>query len=284
MDVRDLAPALLAVGQLFDAANAVLNRDQATVTISVKATGAGSFEISFDVIQNLVAQITTFFAGDHVIAAINLKEIVFGGGIGLIWLIRKLRGRMPDRVERLSDSHVRLTIDGESFDAPLSLIRLYQDLAVRTAAQKVVADPLSRDGIDTFEVRENRQPLLTVRKEEADYFEKPEMPSETLVKSTRRAAFSIISLAFKEDNKWRLFDGNTQISALIEDEAFLAKVNANLIAFAKGDILICDVRITQKQTGEGLSSEYVVEKVVEHKPALRQLPLPFDKPLNGPGS
>jgi len=29
MGVRDLAPALLAVGQLFDAANTVLNRDEA---------------------------------------------------------------------------------------------------------------------------------------------------------------------------------------------------------------------------------------------------------------
>ena len=249
----------------------------ATVKVSVKATGQGSFEISFDVVQNIASQITSFFAGEHIVGALNLKEIVFGSA-GLIWLIAKFRGRKPDRIERLSDSHVRITIGSETFDVPLALVRLYQDLAVRTAAQKVVADPLRREGIDTFEVRENRQSVLVVQKTEAVYFEKPQSPPETLVETTRRAAFSIISLAFKEDNKWRLYDGNTQISALIEDEAFLARVNANLIAFAKGDILICDVRITQQQTGEGLSTEYVVEKVIEHRPALRQLPLPFDTP------
>ena len=156
MDVRDLAPALLAIGQLFDAANTVLNRDQATVAINVKATGAGSFEISFDVIQNVVSQITSFFAGEHIVAAVNLKEVLVGGGLGLLWLIRRLRGRSPQKIERLSDSHVRITIDGESFDVPLALVRLYQDLAVRSAAQKVVAEPLRRQGIDTFEVRENR--------------------------------------------------------------------------------------------------------------------------------
>jgi hypothetical protein len=120
-----------------------------------------------------------------------------------------------------------------------------------------------------------------VQKSEASFYEKPEIPPEILVETTRRAAFSIISLAFKEDNKWRLYDGNTQISALIVDEVFLSKVNANLVAFAKGDILLCEVKITQTQTTDGLSTEYIVEKVLEHRPALRQLPLPFEPPPEG---
>jgi len=36
-----------------------------------------------------------------------------------------------------------------------------------------------------------------------------------------RAAFSIISLAFKDDNKWSVYDGNTPISALICPEGLL---------------------------------------------------------------
>lgn len=283
MDVRDLAPALLAVGQLFDAANTVMNRDSAHVNVNVKATGEGSFEIVFEVIQNLSSQLQAMFSGETVTAAVNLKELIFGGGgisiSGLIWLIKRLRGKQPEKVERISDSHVRITIEGESFEVPLALLRLYQDLAVRVAAHKVVAEPLKQDGIDKFEARENRVPLVTVTKQEASYFDKPEIPDETLVETTRRAAFSIISLAFKEDNKWRLYDGNTQINARIEDASFLQRVNDNQIAFAKGDILICDVAITQKRTGEGLSTEYVVEKVIEHRPALRQLPLDLADPL-----
>jgi hypothetical protein len=30
--------------------------------------------------------------------------------------------------------------------------------------------------------------------------------------------------------------------------------------------------------GEGFSTEYIVDKVLEHEPAMRQLPLPFDQP------
>ena len=275
MDVRDLAPALLAIGQLFDAANSALNHDAAQVAVTVKATGHGSFEIAFEVIQHLAAQITALFSSDHVVAAVNLKEFIVGGG-GLFLLIKRLRGKRPDRIDRISENTVRITMGTESFDVPLELLRLYQDIAVRTAVQKVISDPLKREGIDSFQVRENHVPTLIIGKEESADFKKPDLPDEILIDAKRRAAFSIISLAFKEENKWRLYDGNTQISARIEDTDFLSKVDANQIAFAKGDILICDVRITQKRTVDGLTTEYVVEKVIEHRPALRQLPFNFN--------
>jgi hypothetical protein len=76
----------------------VLNRDEATVTVNVKATGIGSFEISFEVVQKLASQITALFAGESVVAAVNLKEILIGGGISLFWLIKKIRGRKPDKI------------------------------------------------------------------------------------------------------------------------------------------------------------------------------------------
>ncbi len=277
MDVRDLAPALLAVGQLFDAANSVLNGDNARINVQVTSTGQGSFEIFFDLLQTLPQQLVGIFSGEVVTAALNLKELVFTSGVGgLVWLIKYLRGRKIERSEQLSESMIRLTIEGESIEVPIALLRLYQDIAVRTALQRVVDEPLKREGIDVFEIRENKRPIITVIQSEAIYFAKPELADEVLIQETRRSAFSIISLAFKEDNKWRLFDGNTQISALIEDQSFLQRVDANQIAFAKGDILLCDVRVTQKRTGEGLRTEYVVEQVIEHRPAARQLPLPFD--------
>lgn len=279
MDVRDLAPALLAVGQLFDAANSVLNGDNARVNVQVTATGQGSFEIVFDLLQTLPQQLVGIFSGDTVTAAINLKELVISSAAGvggLVWLIKHLQGRKIERSEQLSGSTIRLTIEGESIEVPIPLLRLYQDIAVRSALQRVIDEPLKRDGIDVFEIRENKHPIITVVQSEAIYFAKPELADEVLIRETRRSAFSIISLAFKEDNKWRLFDGNTQISALIEDQFFLQRVDANQIAFAKGDILLCDVRVTQKRTSEGLRTEYVVEQVIEHRPAARQLPLPFE--------
>jgi hypothetical protein len=150
-------------------------------------------------------------------------------------------------------------------------------VAVRDALQKMVEEPLRRDGIETFEVLDsNRCVSQRVDRSESVYFARPSLPDETILEHRRSVAFSIISLAFKEDNKWRLHDGNTNVSATIEDEDFLRQIDQNA-SFTKGDILICDVRITQKRTRDGLKTDYVVVKVIKHIPAARQLPLPMNK-------
>ena len=281
MDVRDLAPALLSLGQLFDESNRVLNGDKASVKLQVKAHESGSFEILFDLYQTFGSQISQFLSGEFVTSALNLKELVIGGAagsVGLWKLIRMLKGGKPKKITDLKNGMVRVEFDGEAFEVPLKLLRLYQDLAVRQAAGEVLK-PLERDGIDTFKIKDGRKVVETVTKDEVKYFAAPEVEDEQILTSENEAAYSIISLAFKDDNKWRLYDGSSQISVTISDDDFKRKVDNNTISFAKGDILRCKVRTTQWRTQTGLRTEYEVLEVKEHIPALRQLQL-FELPEN----
>lgn len=281
IDVRDLAPALLALGELFDAASSVLNENSAEVSVQVRAHEAACFSIDLEVIQSLVKRGIALLIGDEFTAAINLKELLFWGGAsgyGLVTLIKWLRGKAPDKIERLDRGRVRIILDGNSIEVPLKLLRLYQDISVRSALERVVMKPLQKEGLDAVIFKDNGDVLIDVSKTEAEYFRTPEIEDINLTDDTIRSAYSIVSLAFKEDNKWRLHDGNNQINALIEDEGFLKQVDENNISFSKGDILVCDVKVVQKQTSAGLKTEYAVQKVLEHRPALRQLRLRIDPP------
>jgi hypothetical protein len=279
MDVRDLAPALLSFGQLFDESNRVLNGNKVAIKVQVKANQAGSFEIVFQATQSISSQMSAFLTGDFVSSALNLKELLFSLGMGLFLLISKLKGKTPSKITDLKNGNVRLEIDTETFDFPLNLLRLYQDISVRSAVEKALK-PLENEGIDTFVVKDGGKEITRVEKPELPYFKVPETQDEKLTEKEEKAAYSIISLAFKEDNKWRLYDGQSIISATIRDEKFLNKVEENLVSFAKGDILICIVRTSQWRTSIELKTEYEVLEVKEHKPAARQIPLDFDDITN----
>ncbi|WP_156629632.1 hypothetical protein [Methylobacterium sp. Leaf85] len=281
MDVRALAPALLAVGQLIDAANSALNGKDTNIAVKVRATHPGCFNIDLDIIQTVARQIVGFLKGDEATAASNLLALLggaSGGATGLFLLIKKLRGQKPEKVERLDADTVRITHGSTTLIVPLKVMQLYQDLAVRDAAEKVVYEPLLSEGIDTFIAFKGHADPFIINDEEAFVFKKPEDEEHVLLDDVRRSAFSIVALAFKHDNKWRLYDGNSQISATINDLEFLSKVNNNEVSFSKGDVLICDVRVRQMQSADTLRTEYTVEKVVDHKPAARQLRLNIEEP------
>ena len=271
MNVRDLAPAMMAVGSFFEAANRLTNGDAASVDVNVRATSTGSFHVVFEVVQNLqAAEVLGADIGDFLTTANALKALLIGGtGLtgGLFWLIRRLRGRNP-QITRVNDGLYRLTVDGETYEVPMNLLRLYQDAAVRRNIQDMVR-PVKEPDIDRFMLQEAGQTVEEVTKEDVMAFDTPEY-QDLILDEVNRRAFSIVSLAFRENNEWRLTDGTSTFSVSMKDAEFQRKVNNDEIAFSSGDVLVCDLRTIQWQAERGVRSEYEVITVVAHRPA-RQL-------------
>ena len=278
MSVKDLAPALIAVGQLFDAANSVLNRDAAKVDIHVRATSEGSFEVDLELIQTAYQKVVSLLSGDDVTAALQLRELLLWGSGGaatvigsLIVLIKKLRGKSADKVETAEDGTLKITLGSETIlQVNAKVWELYNDQNVRRQLRGLIGDPLTKDGIDSFEVRDGGEVRTSVSKAEAEFFD-GDSSEDVLVDTVQEVAYSIVSLSFKRGNKWRLFDGSSTISADIIDNAFLDRVADRNELFGDGDMLVCRVRIRQTEGGpRGLRVTHTIEHVLEHRRAAQQ--------------
>ena len=284
IDVQDFAPALLAVGDLLQAANKVINGDKATVSVKVRATSEGCFEVDLTLLQQLATSIFTYAEAhkDGIAAANGLADLVWkiGAGVvgtvgvswgGLFALLRWMKRRKPDKIEERGGD-VIIIIGDTQFVTNQGTVKLAEDIAVRRHARKLVS-ALEREGIETISVRQPSHDELMLERKDVPSFDVPDAEEEEILDEERRMTLQIISLSFKEDNKWRLTDGAEPFTAGIEDVDFLNRIANDEISFAKNDYLICQVRERQFNTLNGLKKERTIIKVIEHKPAARQLSL-----------
>lgn len=282
IDVRDLAPALLSLGDLFQSASATLNGDRVKTSVKVRATAHACFEVDLAVTQSTVDLVKTLidFSGAHrqgIADAKALSELILaGGGIlsgtgyGLIKLLKWLKGRRPDKVEH-SDAGTHVYIGEVSVLVDPRTLALAENVEVRTNAKKF-ASAITPGRINEVAAVHGGD-KVEITPDDVPSFDLPAPQDEMLSDEVRRLNLQIIALSFKDDNKWRVTDGAEPFSATIEDVDFQKKVDNSEISFAKGDYLVCDVREKQSIISGSLKKERSIVRVIEHKPAPRQMKL-----------
>ncbi|MFW8565411.1 hypothetical protein [Orrella sp. 11846] len=239
-----------------------------TSQVNVKGSfKSGSFGIDFVLSTDFLTRVQDLFASDTASAITNATGILAALGFaanqgcrGLLHVIQWLRGRTIQQIETKSNTAI-VHVDGEQLEIQLPILTLFRDVAVREAAQRML-EPLSRQGVEKFYVGTDNLISATITAQQAQWFVAPQAQDKLLVDEIRKIIFSIISLTFKEDNKWRLHDGMSTINAIISDVDFQHKVDRNQINFAKGDILVCDVRVRQWQSAQGAKTDYEVIRVL----------------------
>lgn len=275
MDVRELAPALLAMADLIKAANEELYGDKAEVRVAVRASfKEGSFGIDMVFFQDILTQLTELFSGKEASASANAIQILSGLGIlggGLIGALRWLRGRRVERIEERDNRAVIWTAD-ESIEIDLVTLRLLKNRRVRLELRNVLR-PLESEGIDSFAATQGQALGALIVQGEVDYFSPPadtDLPlSDTL---SRGMLLQIESAVFKDGNKWRFTDGARTFYATLEDPDFMARIDSGDERFGKADMLLVDLRQLQYAVNGELKSDYRIVRVVEHR-------APLQKPL-----
>lgn len=282
MDVRELAPALIALSELLEQANKAAFPDAAEVRVHIQGNfKGGSFGVDLVAMQTIAQQLVSMFSGPEATGAANLFAILGGIGLlgsgGLIGVIKWLRGRKPTTIKFEGDKTIfelRESETVETFEVDLVAGKLYQSRIVRQSLAKVIK-PLEREGVDVFACGLDGKTEAVVTKQDVNSFlmsaSVADIVSDTL---SEGVLLQIESAVFKDDNKWRFSDGSTPFFAEITDQRFLARINSGDERFGKGDVLIVDLRRIQSISDAGLKLEYVIDKVSEHRAPLQASLIP----------
>ena len=173
---RDLAPALLAMDDLLQRSNFLVNGDDTSASLNVRANRQGSYEIEF--VLEVAPVAVGMLLGGGLASAANLVRLLFGSQhTGLFPLLKFLRGRRPNVVSGEGD---RIIIEADDIidgitthrrvEASGNALRLLQDPEVRRSAFGIL-EPLNRSGIDQVAIREGDEELERVTEEELSFFE-----------------------------------------------------------------------------------------------------------------
>jgi hypothetical protein len=262
IDVRDLAPALLALGDVFQSASDTLNGDRVKTAVRVKATEAACFQVDLSVVQSIGETLHSLLSlaaanKDGISAAKELADLILKTGTavgvvggGLFALLKFLKGRKPEKIDDVGGA-VHLHLDGNVFITNRKTIILAENVGVRESAKRFVS-VLKNAGIESISTKAEGDTEETYTKSDLIAFDLPNVIEEELLDETRRMNLQIVSLSFKDDNKWRVTDGSEPFSVGIEDSDFLKQVANSEISFSRGDYLVCDVREKQTSTPQGL--------------------------------
>lgn len=267
MDVYAAAANMVAFSNYVVAATKALYGD-VEVKAEVRAFQQGSFETDlFFHVAGLAA--TVFNATPDVRNVLTtVKQSVD--------LFKFLRGQPPQKIEQTDQSNnVTVTnVNGNVTIVQTETLHLVLDDKVGRAAGQFVGKALSEPGVNEVQIKSNGHPIVAATQDEAQFFHA--ITDETpITEQTLRMGLTIEEPSFKDGSghKWTMWDGGASLQYTMEDEAFIARID-NGEPFRKGDVLTCDVRITQTRAGTKLKIKRAVLKVHDHKPGGEQLDLP----------
>lgn len=283
--VSDLAPALLALGDVVQAANRALNGERAEARLKLRATNVGSFEALLTIDVSMIDAIKDMLdaavaSADRLVVANQLMDLLLKGGAiggGVFAAIKFLRGKKPDAVQDQGDGTTSLTLNHTTIIVDARAIVLLEDINTREAIAAFGDKALGIDGLETLSIGEkgaDAEVILTP--EDRPALRMPvrsdEVPRVETVE--REVLLKIVTSHFRDGYKWRFSDGGEKpFTADIEDIDFLNSVTAGKRSLSADDTLRCRISEEQRLTSAGLTKEIKVLEVIEHIPGPRQLRL-----------
>ena len=280
MDVYELAPALVAIGDLIRDANRFLNGDQASVSVKVDSDfKRGSFDVRLLLDQQLLETAGQTLAFASVIDAAGLIHALFGIAkqhedkivegivVGLFAIYKLLKGEKPKSVT-IRDNHGIIHIGDREIRVDARGSQMYMNDIIRADVDHV-ARSVAKDSIDKLEVLQDGKLLDDITKGDLPKrvmaLEETQESNEHVLTDNREALLKVVTANF-EKGKWKFSDGGSKFNASIADPVFQQKLDDRQEGFFKGDVLRAVIKTEQTEKTNGkIQTQYTIEEVLEHR-------------------
>lgn len=275
MELLDLAPAMMAMGQLLQSANAHANGGRAKLNVMVHPLRRGSMLIDLQTIVHGIP--ATAALGGMVTRAHDLWKFVFGNK-GLLEVLKGLRG---EKAATKADEQGRIVIRIEnSPDARVLVVdptvaKMVLDENDRRSAAAVVR-PLMREGVEALKRIDGASEATIAEKKDLRAFENPDhrheppdssesvSESETVIVPRMQATYS--------GPRWRVRPQGADLDfyVAITDEQFLNDYIAGNVDLRPGYGLKVRLRTRTRQDERGMMTvEYTATKVLGVEKGIR---------------
>lgn len=263
MAVDSFAPALLSLNNALVAINKKANQDAVDVKLRVNAQFiAGSFGVELALDQSTLTAVTSMLTMDKAVAFANAYAI-FCALRDLIKLKKFLKGRKPDSYT-IEDDKVKYTIKNDVCIISVLAHEAFNDGLINEACNNIVT-PLAEAGIERVRFRSKDADDFVIEENELKGFVASSSPRILSENISSKVCLQITSLNFNEGTKWRVSLGDKKpIFTSISDQHFLKRINLGQESFAKGDLLVVDLKFTQTIQDGNIAATYDIVKVWEH--------------------
>jgi hypothetical protein len=219
---------------------------------------------------------TFHFLLEATAAAQSIMPIVLEGGVSIgqvgsvlsqaLKLFEFLKGKPPKATATVQgDNNVTVT---NSEDANVIVYAPVYHIAGNAYFHEQVTRTIRplRKADRMFALEQDRQPLYaTASSQYPSIASNPLSDIQPINTNTIEATLRVRQPHLDGEDSWRFSWGRNVITAKVEDQAFMEKVNSGAESFRAGDQLRVKLRIEEQQKGKNITKKHFIDEVLRHE-------------------
>jgi len=263
VDVFQLAPTLLALGELIQEGNQEVNPGGRQIGVNVKPFREGSFIVDLTVfpqshLQQFLDLLSTHPV-DQIKTVLEWIGLVAGTPFGAVQLVKWLKGK-PKSVEEVGPGELRYTaVDDRSITVAGPVHKLVSNSSITNNIYRVYGAPIERQesisDVKTY-IEDHGESEVVVTRDEVpalkEYLSQGEIQGTEIVKEHTHSGVYLNPKrgAFDGDPRdWSFRRGGEIVVATIKDVGFLEKCAKGEYRLNHSDLLIVDLLERQRVEG-----------------------------------